>query len=316
MCEALFCGSASSIRAAPEDLLVLAQSNRAQSIAFTYNEPTVFFELLYETAGMALKKGIRNVLVTNGYMSKDCLSALSRCICAANVDLKSFSDGFYRKYCGARLQPVLDNLKTIKKMGWWLEVTTLIIPGVNDGQDELAELAHDLRELVLRLDGDDDVDARDIRLLRVARGDALDVERTAADEPGDMREHARLVVDDEGLAELLGEPLPDGARHHVGGAAGGQRHHDVHGPVRPAAALRHRATQLRHLHVRTLTIADTRAAKAKSEPTQPMKELVLPVGVDAPFTIDTLAISRASSWLPGNQRVGAANVAVSSRNAS
>ena len=95
---------------------------------------------------MALKKGMRNVLVTNGYMSKDCLSALSRCICAANVDLKSFRDDFYRKYCGARLQPVLDNLKTIKKMGWWLEVTTLIIPGVNDGQDELAELAAFIRD--------------------------------------------------------------------------------------------------------------------------------------------------------------------------
>ena len=133
-------------RAAPEDLLALAQSNRAQSMAFTYNEPTVFFELMYETAGIALKKGIRSVLVTNGYMSKDCLSALNRCICAANVDLKSFRDDFYRKYCGARLQPVLENLKAIKKMGWWLEVTTLIIPGVNDGQEELAELAAFIRD--------------------------------------------------------------------------------------------------------------------------------------------------------------------------
>ena len=88
-------------RVAPEDLLAHAQANRVQSMAFTYNEPTVFFELLYETAGMAAKKGIRSVLVTNGYMSKDCLSAMSRCICAANVDLKSFSEAFYRKNIAA-----------------------------------------------------------------------------------------------------------------------------------------------------------------------------------------------------------------------
>ena len=119
-------------RAAPEDLLAHA--------------PTVFFEMLYETAGMAAKKGIRSVLVTNGYMSKDCLSALSRCICAANVDLKSFSDTFYRKYCGGHLQPVLENLKAIKKLGWWLEVTTLVIPGLNDGQAEMAELAAFIRD--------------------------------------------------------------------------------------------------------------------------------------------------------------------------
>ena len=133
-------------RAAPEDLLAHALANHAQTLAFTYNEPTVFFELLYETAGMAAKKGIRSVLVTNGYMSKDCLTALSRCICAANVDLKSFSEAFYRKYCGGHLQPVLENLKAIKKLGWWLEVTTLVIPGLNDGQAEMEALAAFIRD--------------------------------------------------------------------------------------------------------------------------------------------------------------------------
>lgn len=133
-------------RAAPEDLLAHALANHAQTLAFTYNEPTVFFELLYETAGMAAKKGIRSVLVTNGYMSKDCLTALSRCICAANVDLKSFSEAFYHKYCGGHLQPVLENLKAIKKLGWWLEVTTLVIPGLNDGQAEMEALAAFIRD--------------------------------------------------------------------------------------------------------------------------------------------------------------------------
>lgn len=95
---------------------------------------------------MAAKKGIRSVLVTNGYMSKDCLTALSRCICAANVDLKSFSEAFYHKYCGGHLQPVLENLKAIKKLGWWLEVTTLVIPGLNDGQAEMEALAAFIRD--------------------------------------------------------------------------------------------------------------------------------------------------------------------------
>ncbi|MFT4302903.1 MAG: AmmeMemoRadiSam system radical SAM enzyme [Desulfovibrio sp.] len=128
-------------RAAPEDLVVLAQAKRARSMAFTYNEPTVFFELAYETAGLATPRGIRCLLVTNGYMSEDCLLALSRRVCAANVDLKSFRDSFYRQYCGARLQPVLDNLKAMRKLGWWLEVTTLVIPGVNDSAAELKEAA-------------------------------------------------------------------------------------------------------------------------------------------------------------------------------
>ena len=133
-------------RVGPDDLLTLAQTNHARTLAFTYNEPTVFFELLYETANIALKKDMRSVLVTNGYMSRDCLNALSRCICAANVDLKSFSDDFYRKYCGARLQPVLENLKAIKKLGWWLEVTTLVIPGVNDSRAEMEALAAFIRD--------------------------------------------------------------------------------------------------------------------------------------------------------------------------
>ena len=133
-------------RTTPQDLVVLAQENRARSMAFTYNEPTVFFELVYETASLATAQGMHSLLVTNGYMSQDCLTALSRCIQAANVDLKAFSDSFYRQYCGARLQPVLDNLKAIRAMGWWLEVTTLVIPGLNDSADELKAAASFIRQ--------------------------------------------------------------------------------------------------------------------------------------------------------------------------
>ena len=128
-------------RAMPEDLVALAREYGTPSMAFTYNEPTVFFELVYATAGLAVDRGLRCLLVSNGFMSQDCLRALEHRICAANIDIKSFSDRFYRHYCHARLQPVLDSCKRIKEMGWWLEVTTLVIPGVNDSPDELGRLA-------------------------------------------------------------------------------------------------------------------------------------------------------------------------------
>ena len=129
------------------DILVdLARRNFAESMAFTYNEPTVFFELVFPTAGLARKQGLRTILVTNGFMSEDCLVSLQRRIHAANVDLKGFSESFYRKYCGGRLQPVLDNLKRMKAFGWWVEVTTLVIPGVNDSSDELRAAARFIRD--------------------------------------------------------------------------------------------------------------------------------------------------------------------------
>lgn len=134
-------GTVAGRRVAPEELVALAAARHVPSMAFTYNEPTVFFELVYETARLARQKGMANVLVTNGYMSQDCLRALQANIRAANVDLKGFRDEFYRTYCGGRLQPVLDNLKAIKGLGWWLEVTTLVIPGVNDSAEELKDIA-------------------------------------------------------------------------------------------------------------------------------------------------------------------------------
>lgn len=128
-------------RFTPETIVRLAQENKAPSIAFTYNEPTVFFEQIYAAAGLAKANGLKTLLVSNGFMSDGFLQSLSKRIDAINVDLKGFSDSFYHKYCGGRLQPVLDNLKTIHKMGWWLEVTTLLIPGVNDSADEMAAMA-------------------------------------------------------------------------------------------------------------------------------------------------------------------------------
>jgi len=132
-------------RAEPADLVAAALESGCKSIAYTYSEPTIFFELVEDTARLALTKGLKNVLVTNGFMSPDCLEAYgpspSGLIQAANVDLKAFTEAFYQERCGARLAPVLANLGHMRKLGWWLELTTLLIPGLNDDPGELAELA-------------------------------------------------------------------------------------------------------------------------------------------------------------------------------
>lgn len=122
-------------------LVRLAEENKAPSIAFTYNEPTVFVEQIYNAAGSAKAHGLKTALVSNGFMSPEFLQTVGKRIDAANIDLKAFNEDFYHRYCGGRLAPVLKNLQTIKKMGWWLEITTLVIPAVNDTDKELASIA-------------------------------------------------------------------------------------------------------------------------------------------------------------------------------
>ncbi len=112
-----------------------------KTIAYTYNEPTVFFELAWETARLAHQQGLKNVFVTNGYMSETALEMISPFLDAANVDLKAFSDEFYKNQCGARLAPVKETLGRMKTLDIWVEVTTLLIPGLNDDSAELRALA-------------------------------------------------------------------------------------------------------------------------------------------------------------------------------
>ncbi len=118
-----------------------ALQSAAGSISYTYSEPAIFTELILDAAPLAKKEGIKNILVTNGFQSPQCLETLSEYIHAANIDLKAFSEEFYREYCGGKLQPVLQNLKTVREMGLWLEVTTLIIPGLNDSPQEMQDMA-------------------------------------------------------------------------------------------------------------------------------------------------------------------------------
>jgi pyruvate formate lyase activating enzyme len=125
----------------PEVLLGDAIKYDCKSISYTYTEPTVYFELAYDTAKLAHEKGLKNVFVTNGFMTKECLEMIQPYLDAANVDLKSFSDEFYKEKIGGRLKPVLENIKLMYEMGIWVEVTTLLIPGLNDSEDELTKIA-------------------------------------------------------------------------------------------------------------------------------------------------------------------------------
>ncbi|MCD6128178.1 AmmeMemoRadiSam system radical SAM enzyme, partial [Candidatus Bipolaricaulota bacterium] len=128
-------------RVTPEELVAQAKSAGAPIIAYTYTEPTVFFELAYETARLAAREGIRNVFVSNGYLTEEAAREIAPYLHGINIDLKSFSDEFYRRHCGATLQPVLDTIERMVGLGVWVEVTTLVIPGWNDSSQELAWLA-------------------------------------------------------------------------------------------------------------------------------------------------------------------------------
>ncbi len=125
----------------PAQVVEAALASGCRSIAYTYTEPTVFFEFVHDTARLAHSKGLMNILVTNGYLSPEALQMAGAWIDAANVDLKAFSNEFYKTYCGARLQPVKETLRRMKSSRIVVEVTTLIIPGLNDDSDQLQALA-------------------------------------------------------------------------------------------------------------------------------------------------------------------------------
>ena len=132
----------------PEVIVEAAARAGCRSISYTYTEPTVFFELAFDTAQIAHKRGIRNVFVTNGYMTAEALEMINPYLDAANVDLKAFTEKYYKDLCGARLKHVQKTLKRMKDYGILVEITTLIVPGLNDDSTELQQLAgfiaHDL----------------------------------------------------------------------------------------------------------------------------------------------------------------------------
>lgn len=129
----------------PEEVVAAAEKLKCQSISYTYTEPTIFFEYAYDSARLANERGIKNVFVSNGYMSQAAIKTIQPYLHAANIDLKAYSENFYKEICGGKLKPVLENLNLMKKLGIWVEVTTLIIPTLNDSEKELQEIAAFIR---------------------------------------------------------------------------------------------------------------------------------------------------------------------------
>lgn len=132
-------------------LVAAALREKAPSVSCTYNEPTVFYELMCDVADAALASGLRVIMVSNGGMSPEALAGLRGRVHAANIDLKAFNQKFYGDICSGSLKVVLENLQRLKDMDVWLEVTTLVIPGLNDSDEELGSLARFIRE---KLDAD------------------------------------------------------------------------------------------------------------------------------------------------------------------
>jgi pyruvate formate lyase activating enzyme len=131
----------------PEEVVQEARETGSKSISYTYTEPTIFFEYAYEISQLAKKEGLFNVFVTNGYMTEEMIRTIHPALDAANIDLKSFRDEYYRKVCGGRLAPVLKSIELMKKLNIWIEVTTLLVPGQNDSEEELNGIANFLAGL-------------------------------------------------------------------------------------------------------------------------------------------------------------------------
>ncbi len=125
----------------PQEVVQRARDNDCLSISYTYTEPTIFFEFACDTARLAHAAGMRNIFVTNGYISREALEMVAPVLDAANIDLKGFSEAFYLDVVHARLSEVLDSIIEYRKQGVWIELTTLIIPGLNDADAELEGIA-------------------------------------------------------------------------------------------------------------------------------------------------------------------------------
>jgi pyruvate formate lyase activating enzyme len=131
----------------PREIVNAALASGCASISYTYTEPTIYFELAYDTARIAAAEGLKNVFVSNGFTTPEALREIKPYLHAANIDLKGYTDEFYKKICGARLQPVLDAIRLYRELGIWIEITTLVIPGHNDSDDELKAIAQFIKSV-------------------------------------------------------------------------------------------------------------------------------------------------------------------------
>lgn len=131
----------------PQEVVSSAIKHQAKSVAYTYTEPTIFFEYAYDTAKLAQQQGLKNVFVSNGYQTNKAIELMSGLIDAVNIDLKSFNNDYYQKVCGASLKPVLNSISKMFEKGIWIEITTLIVPNQNDSQEELKQIAEFIADI-------------------------------------------------------------------------------------------------------------------------------------------------------------------------
>ena len=140
-------GEISGSELRPESVVEAAVQAQCASISYTYVEPTVFYEFAYDCSQLARARQLKNIFVSNGYMAPEVTRHLATVLDGINIDVKAFSDDFYKKVCRARLQPVLDNVRLMHELGVWVEVTTLLIPGLNDSTEELRAIAGFVKEV-------------------------------------------------------------------------------------------------------------------------------------------------------------------------
>lgn len=140
-------GDITGAKRSPEEVVKDAHISGCASISYTYVEPTIFYEFARDCCVLAHEKGIKNIFVSNGYMTPEVTRDLAPILDGINIDIKAFTDNFYKKICKARLHPVLDNVALMHELGVWVEVTTLVIPGLNDSSHELREIARFIKNI-------------------------------------------------------------------------------------------------------------------------------------------------------------------------
>lgn len=129
-----------SLEVKPEELIKEAKKHKTKVISYTYTEPTIFYEYMLDTCKLAKEKKIKNTTVTNGFINKEPLIELCKYIDGSNIDVKSMDDEFYQRVCGGRVEPVLEAIKMMKEKGVWIEITNLLIPGLNDSTEQIEKL--------------------------------------------------------------------------------------------------------------------------------------------------------------------------------
>jgi pyruvate formate lyase activating enzyme len=144
-------GQVAGVGRSPASVVDQAEQAGCASISYTYVEPTIFYEFAYDCCSRARERGIKNVFVSNGYMTPEVVRNLAPVLDGINIDLKAFRSEFYQKICKARLEPVLENIRLFFELGVLVEVTTLVIPGYNDSENELRSIARFLRSVSVNI---------------------------------------------------------------------------------------------------------------------------------------------------------------------